>query len=297
MIAAVVLAGAVAAAAGPPRFASKVESVSVDAFVTRNGQPVRGLTGADFLVKDDGVVQQVEVVDLGATRVGAVLAFDTSLSVAGAKLDALRGAAHAFVSGLHADDEAALVGFSHDVRLVAAPSTDRALFARALDHLSAIGSTALYDGLYAAIRLRLAEPRRVVVLFSDGADNVSWLTAGDLREPAADARVLIFAVVTTEPGDEIGGPAAGESGRRRILRRLVESTGGRVLKAASPADLAPQFQRILEELRTRYILSYVPASAPREGRHRLEVRVRRGGVKVRARSEYVVRRPGPGGHE
>lgn len=281
-----------------PRFAVDVETVSVDVFVTRGGRSVPGLTAADFVVKDEGVLQVVEVVDLTQAPLGAVLTLDTSGSVEGAKLEGLRDAAAAFVGGLAETDEAALVTFSHVVALQAGPTRDHEALAAAMRKVRAEGSTALFDALYAALRLPLGAPRRVVLLFTDGADNVSVLGATDVEHATAGSDVLLYVVANPEDA-ATAFPGAirpqRESAVRREMRRLAESTGGRLLEAGSPDDLRGQFLRILDELRTRYVLSFTPQGVRREGTHRLDVQLKAGGVQVRARRSYRAppKRPAP----
>jgi len=73
-----------------------------------------------------------------------------------------------------------------------------------------------------------------------------------------------------------------ESGSVHLLRRAAETTG------ESIAGLPAAFLRILEASAARYVLRYEPTGVSRAGRHRLKVSVRRRGVEVRARQEYMV---------
>jgi hypothetical protein len=82
----------------PPVFRVGVEAVSVDVLVTKKGTPLRGLRAEDFAVKDNGVLQRVEVVDRRTTPTTVVLALDRSASVSGSKPALLRAAARAFRS-------------------------------------------------------------------------------------------------------------------------------------------------------------------------------------------------------
>ena len=74
-----------------------------------------------------------------------------------------------------------------------------------------------------------------------------------------------------------------------MIREVSEASGGRLLEVSSDDDLAGAYQEVLEELRTRYVLSFTPN--PRlEGFVAIEVRVKRRGVDVRARPGYVAQR-------
>jgi hypothetical protein len=79
----------------PAVFGTGLESVSVDVLVTRMGAPLLGLRAEDFVVKDDGVPQRVEVVDRRTLPTTAVLVLDRSASVAGRELALLRAGARA----------------------------------------------------------------------------------------------------------------------------------------------------------------------------------------------------------
>ena len=75
-----------------PAFSSKVEAVRVDVLVTDNGQAIRGLGPADFEVLDNGVPQDVTLVSFDEIPLNVILALDMSDSVAGERLEQLRGA-------------------------------------------------------------------------------------------------------------------------------------------------------------------------------------------------------------
>jgi Ca-activated chloride channel homolog len=289
MTAALLLA---ALTAGPPVFGAAIEKVYVDAFVIRGGRPVTGLKVQDFELRDDGVPQAVELVALEQAPLSIVLALDTSGSVAGTMLEALRAAGHALVDGLPPWDHMALLSFNHLLELRAAATTDRRPLHHAVDLLEAQGSTALRDAIYAAIRLSAPDDRRVVVVFSDGADNLSWLSADDVREASRKTGTTVYAISHTfeSKADPLPFGAYApqrEDGSARELRLLAESTGGMFLEAADPAAVRARFNRIIEEMSTRYLLAFVP-TVRREGEHRLDLKVRSGKGSVRCRRSYVV---------
>ena len=84
------LCGTVAAA--QPTFSARVDGIRVDVLVTDSSRrPLRGLTAADFAIRDNGVPQEVDVVSFGETSLNVGLSFDLSESVAGEPLDAAAG--------------------------------------------------------------------------------------------------------------------------------------------------------------------------------------------------------------
>jgi hypothetical protein len=74
-------------------FPARAERVRIDAYVGRDGRPVEGLTAADFDVRDDGVTQEVRLVEAEEAPLHALLILDTSSSVAGKRLEQLKAAA------------------------------------------------------------------------------------------------------------------------------------------------------------------------------------------------------------
>ena len=290
-------AGQSAGPPSPPRFESGVQTVYVDVLVSHDGAPVTGLTAAQFEVKDEGVRQEVELVGQDAVPQTVFLVFDASGSVRGEKLLALRAAGSAFLDGLRPGVRTAVVAFNEVVVLLSPPGTDPAAARRALERLRPAGSTAVHDALFAAIGLA-GRARSLVVLFTDGEDNVSWLSAADVRAAAerAYAVVHVIGVFPPEPpaSDSID-PALRESQQLqhvRGLRQIAEVTGGRLWRAESVAQIRDAFAGVAADADARYLLRFEPKGPLRPGWHRLEVRVRGGKGVVRARRGYYAPPPG-----
>ena len=205
-----------------------------------------------------------------------ILVFDASDSVRGARLSALRDAAGAFLAGLRPRDEVGLIAFSDEVRRVVPPTADKAAVQRALAGLEGGGPTALWDALSAAITVLPARSRGLVVLFSDGEDNMSWLDASRVKEQAARSNAVVQIVgVSPRP--------PGEPAYVRDLRDTAEATGGRFWRADSPGGLADAFRSIVEAMNARYLLRYDPGPGAAPGWHRIELRLQgREGRRQRA---------------
>lgn len=263
----------------PPVFRAEVEVVYVDVFVTSRDEPVTGLGAADFEVTDNGVRQQPTLVQLERVGISAILLFDMSGSVKGAKLADLKAAGHAFVDGLGERDEGALLAFSHELSLKSPATSDRAALHQALDRLAPEGATALYDALYTALKLPLGSGRPLILLFTDGEDNVSWLGRDAVRQAVLQSTALLH-VVATGSRDE---PDAA------FLKEMAEITGGTSWSSATSKSLRQRFLDILSAMRTRYLLTYEPTGVKRIGRHQLKVTVKGRRLDVRHRREYVVR--------
>jgi VWFA-related protein len=260
----------------------------VDAFVTRGGKPVLGLQAANFELRDNGQPQRIELVAVESQPLVALLAFDTSNSVEGAKLAALRSASEAFLAGLRDQDQIGLLSFSHELRLLAQPTAERARVRAALEAMQAKGGTAVWDALHAALLLLPARTRALVVLFSDGMDNMSFLDEAQVRSEAERSNALVHVVGVRS--DDGPGPVS-EPDHFRALRQVAEATGGRLWAAESPQRLQEAFAAIVAAMNTRYLLRYEPSSGPASGWHEIELRLRNAKGDVRARRGYLRRPP------
>jgi len=257
-------------------FSARVESVRVDVLALDNGRPVRGLTSADFEITDNGVPQQVDLVSFEQIPLNVVLALDMSDSVAGERLAQLQDASRAVLDGLTKGDQAGLVTFSNAVTLRAPLSTDVGLARVALADTRGAGDTSLVDGVYAAMMVGESDVgRALLIVFSDGLDTASWLSADAVLESAKRADVVAYSA------------AIGSVGGAPFLRELSALTGGTLYKVESTKDLRATFLGILEEFRHRYLVSYTPRGVARDGWHRLEVRVKNRHVTIKSRPGYL----------
>ena len=282
---------------GPPRFATGVDAVYVDVFVTHRGAPVPGLTSRDFEVEDEGTRQEVVLVERESVPLTVVLVFDTSSSVQGEKLLALRAAGNALLDALPPAARVAFLGFNHEIELFAPLGPDRDAVRRGLAAMSPGGSSAVFDALFAGLGLAGHTPS-LVLLFSDGEDNLSWLGADDVRASTERANALVHVIGFVPPlPSRLGSsdPALVEWKQPRHvreLRRIAEVTGGRFWSAESPARIREAFAAVAAEVDARYLLRFEPKGIARPGWHRLDVRLKRSRGTVRARRGYYVA-PGP----
>jgi VWFA-related protein len=286
----------------PPVFGVEVENVYIDAFVTVRGTPLQGLTANDFELRDNGVVQSLEIASSEAQPLLAVLALDTSGSLDGGKIAALRAASQVLLDSLRPEDEATLFGFDDGIQWLAPPSTDKAAVTRALSKVQPGGGTAILDALYAALILPKARGRSLVVLFTDGADNLSWVDRKRMQVIALRSNAVIHVVslslpaslVATSQGDRIGPEGEirpvetprVEFENTWALRTIAEATGGRFWAAESLDRLRPAFAAIAEAMGKRYVLRYAPENVT--GWHTIALRLKGKKGEVRTRNGYWV---------
>ena len=262
--------------AAPPTqtFRSGIEVVELDVSVTRKGLPVGGLTADDFVLTDNDVAQTIESATIDRLPLTVTLLLDVSQSVSGERLTHLVQAGNSLLGALRTTDRVALITFSHAVRLRVPHTGDAKAVAAGLVQLRGDGATALRDAVGLAVDMQTRDASRpLILLFTDGQDTASWLTQDAALDVARRAGIVIHAV-KLEADD--------------FLERLTGAVGGRTWSATSDRQLHELFTRALEEMRARYLLSYMPRGVAKPGWHELKVKLRAGGADVTARPGYFV---------
>ncbi len=269
-----------------PQFRSGVDAVRIDVSVMNGVRPVAGLTAANFALTDSGVAQLIDRVEVDTVPLSIVLVLDTSGSMMGERLTDLVAASRRLVEALKPDDEAALLAFNEPAQLLVPMTRKREPLLSAIDALKAEGATSLYDGLFLALQLRpdTTDARSVALVFSDGRDTVSWLSQASVEEAVRRSGVVTH-VVELMPG-QTGGVAP--SGASSVLTKLADAGGGRRWSASSSRDLRELFARVLEELRSRYLLTYYPSGVAGAGWHDVKVMLKGARGDVIARPGYFV---------
>jgi VWFA-related protein len=221
--------------------------------------------------------------------VALALVLDTSGSVEGEPLENLVAASQSLVSALEPGDTVSLVTFSSRLSLEAGAVRDPAVVRRALGNARSAGRTALWDALLAGTSLVAGRTERSLVLaFTDGTDNSSWLRREQLEESLKRSEAVVYAVQSGNWGPDDYGNR--KQTARRALQSVVNQTGGDVLQAESGAKLSQQFKAILDTFRAGYLLTYEPTGVRRDdGWHRVEVRVKGRSAKVVTRAGYYAR--------
>jgi len=270
------LVAAVSSLPGQSTFRSSVENVRVDVLATRDGRPSIGLTASDFEVRDNGVLQTIDQALFEEVPLNVVLMLDGSGSVKGERARQLVEAGRNLIGQLKPDDQAALVAFGDDVLMRSGLTHDASIVRTALDKTLPLGETALADAAYAALLTGESQPgRALIVVFSDGVEASSYLPVGSVIDLAKRSDGVIYSVTPKNVR------------RPPFLRDLAEASGGDLIEIQSDAEIDQAFRRILEEFRHRYLLSYTPRGVDKTGWHRLQVRVKKAGVSVKARPGYT----------
>ncbi len=222
----IALALAAALQTQPPTFSSSLETVYVDVFVYNRQGPVAGLVASDFELRDNGAPQKVELVSVESLPLTTLLVLDTSGSVVGWKLERLQEAARALVRRTPAADPMALLTFGHEIQVKVPATTDHGRIEQALETLRPGGATAVYDAVYAAALLAPARARSLVVLFTDGEDNLSVLDVPALVRVLEQSDVLVQVVGTASPRSLSGVSAPAQAPTGWAIQPVVGGSGG-----------------------------------------------------------------------
>ena len=236
-------------------------------------RPVTGLEKEHFRVFDDKVEQTITQFAMEDEPVAVGLVFDISGSM-GDKLRLSRMAASKFFDTANPDDEFFLVEFNDQPRVVVPLTRDYDEINNQLTFSQSKGRTALLDAIFLGLHeiKRSKKDRKALLIISDGGDNASRYTEGEIRNLVRESDVLIYAMgVYESPGAR--GRTPEEAAGPGLMSELAEQTGGRqyAVNAVEMPDIAA---KIGIELRNRYVIGYSPTDRQRDGRyHRVTVKL------------------------
>ena len=297
----------------PPTFVREVNLVDVLLTVLdRRNKLVPELEKADFKIIDDNAAQEIRYFSKQSDlplRIGMLL--DTSNSIR----DRIKFEQEAAVDFLYSvlrrgKDQAFAMTFDDEPQIIQTFTGDGGLLRDEINKTRAGGGTAVYDAIYEACAKQLSNPprppgdqpdvvRRVMVLISDGDDNLSNHTRAEAIEMAQRTNVVIYTISTSTQWIQLSQTDPSKSANRRmhltegdeILKALADETGGRAFFPYHVDDLNQSFQDIGDELRNQYTITYSPSNFVANGKyHRIKVEIpNHGGYQVRARRGYFAK--------
>jgi Ca-activated chloride channel homolog len=229
---------------------------------------VTGLEREHFKVFEDKVEQEVRQFSSEDAPLSVGLVFDASGSM-GNKLAKSRQAVAQFFKTANPEDEFFLVQFNDRPTLAVAFTHDTEQVQSHLTFTQSKGRTALLDGIYLAMNQmkKAKNPRKALIVVSDGGDNSSRYTESEIKNAVREADVQIYAVGIFEPiggrgrtPEEMAGPG--------LLNEIAEQTGGRHFPVENLNELPDVAAKIGIELRNQYVLGYSPKNQERDGKYR-----------------------------
>ena len=238
------------------------------------GRPVAGLEAENFRITDNKEPQTISAFSMEDEPVALGLVFDTSSSMK-PYLAGARRAAALFVATANQGDQFLLVEFDSTPRISVPLTEDLAHIKYELTFTQSRGSTAMIDAVYMAMHeiKKSTKQRKALILVSDGGDNNSRYSAGELRTVLQESEVLVYSVAML----------GGDDSNPGLMRSIAEETGGRMFVANS--GLPNIAATISLDLRNRYVLGYVPTNTLRDGLYHkvdLELLPPKGLPKLRA---------------
>jgi Ca-activated chloride channel family protein len=301
------LLGSVIAVAQQPTFRSGARTVAVYATVAqKDGRLVTDLPRDAFEIRDEGKPQPITVFSTDVQPVSVVMMLDHSGSMRG-NVGLVEEAAEAFIKNLGPGDTARIGTFAE--RIVIQPesfTSDQNSLIRILrSGQPVIGPTPLWNALDMAVEaLHAREGRKVVLVFSDGGDAPMAMSQNnrsilDVMRDAQRDDVMVYAIglqTTVLMGPNPRGGMGSMGGSMTSVRpdpglaRIAEDTGGGYFELNRSENLATTFAAVADELHRQYALGFEPLRLD-DRMHKLDVRVNRKGLNVRARKEYFAGKP------
>src|SRR5271165_2152140 len=283
--------------------------------LNRRNKLVADLEKQDFKVLDENVPQDIRYFSKQSDlplRIGMLL--DTSNSIRD-RIKFEEDAANNFLFSVlrHGRDEAFVMTVDDEPQMVQGFTGDAGILRDQILRTRAGGGTAVYDAVYEACFKELSHPprppgdqpdvvRRVMILISDGEDNLSTHNRAEAIEMAQRTSVVIYSISTstqwistTQKDQATGGSLKYHlTDTDKILQSIADETGGRAFFPYRVDDLDQSFQDIGDELRNQYSIAYAPSNHALDGRyHKIRVETpEHKGFQVRARQGYFAR-PNP----
>lgn len=298
----------------PPTFRSGANTVAVYTTVTdSDGRLVTNLTQNDFEIYDNGKLQEISLFARETLPITVVVMLDRSGSMKeNARL--VEYAAETFIGKLNDNDKARVGSFATRIHIEPEEFTaDRLELVRIIRSKlqPPEGPTPLWNALNVAMReLSSQEGRRVVLLFTDGVDeNVSFsgrrASFPDVVERATREDVMVYAIGLEGlmpgggmnraplPNERFGGSLYRGPRTQRPdpgLPKIAQETGGGYFELENTENLTSTFARVAEELHQQYAIGFEPTKLDGKS-HKLEVKLKKRGMKARARRSYIATRP------
>jgi Ca-activated chloride channel family protein len=268
-----------------------VELVSLNVTVTDGtNKYVSGLGEDDFEVYEDGARQKLTFFSPTQQPISLAILLDTSASME-ERMGIAQEAAIGFTRQLHKDDQAEVIDFDSQVRVLSPFTNDGPTLEKAIKTTTANGSTSLYNAVYIALKdmkkIKASSTsdirRQAIVLLSDGDDTSSLIEFEEVLDLAKRSETVIYSI----------GLRQGEIARREfkeaefVLRQLSNETGGRAYFPTDARELAKIYQSIWDELSSQYSMAYSSSNPKRDGAwRRVHVRLTKPGLAARTKLGY-----------
>ena len=280
------LAAFATVAGGQQAFRSGVDLVTLGVTVVdRKGELIGELTRGDFEVLEDGKPQELRFFAEGDGEAAPPLHLGLLLDASGSMQSDLRlaqGAAIKFLNLLPHAEDITLVDFDTQVRITRYPQRDFPRLVERIRLRKPDGWTALYDAIGTYLDgAGEQEGRRILVMYTDGADSRSVLTLEETLTLLKASPVTVYAIGLVQ------NTGSYRAQLQMTMMQMVEATGGQAFFPSSMKEVESAYEKVLAQINGQYHLGYVSANATSDGAwRRVEIKVQPPGARVRARKGY-----------
>ncbi|HZN10016.1 MAG TPA: VWA domain-containing protein [Pyrinomonadaceae bacterium] len=281
VLAILLVAVSLAAQSGNRPHANASGGVQVGVVARRDDNKTTPVTSKEVAVYDNGIEQSIRNFTPDPSPAHIVLLVDNSLSIR-ADVDKLEGAAREFAYEIYKGDKLLIVGYDEQAEIVSDWTDDAKSIEKSLKLFRKKGQPHLFDAIRAVIEEALRPvpgQKRIIVVISDGLDRGSKATFEETLAELQAENIMVYAVQAV---DRTRGAIRRDVPKPRVvIDKLAEGTGGQIFSIDEPQVAA---KAICDELRqNRYVLSYVPSSAP-FGQARSLLVLGNQGITVRSKS-------------
>lgn len=265
-----------------------------------HGGEIRGLTAGDFMLFEDGKRREIAVFSNEEWPISLEILLDRSDSMAaGGKLERAKEAVQLLVRSSHTGTEFLYLPFDANLPRARNFIAERAVVESLISATEPGSGTSLYDAVIEGLRRCSAARlhRQAVVLVTDGADQHSSHKLDEVIAEVQEARAHLYAIayfapneyelfqssgtkITLVSGWEIDNP-------RIVFQRLAKESGAVAYFPKSDGEMRRAVEEIASDLRLQYTIAFYPPKEEKGTYHRLEVKVKRSGARVRARPGYT----------
>jgi Ca-activated chloride channel homolog len=236
------------------------------------GTSITTLSKKDFRIFEDEAPREITYFAKEDAPLSIGLLFDASGSMRN-KIRQAAEAAAAFFKTANPQDEFFLVEFSDKPKLTVSFTPDSDEIYDRIAHAKPFGRTSLLDAIHLALghMKNARNPRRAIVIVSDGGDNCSRHTAREIKNALLESDAQLYAMGIFDP-EETGRHTKEERNGPQLLDELAEQSGGWDYHVDNLADLPSISARISAELREQYVIGYPPSDTARDGKfHRVKL--------------------------
>jgi Ca-activated chloride channel family protein len=269
-------------------FKSSVNLVLVNVTVTdSHDRLVPDLRANDFRLVDGKNPQHIRYFSSEDEPISVVVILDSSGSM-GNKIEQVCSAAGEFFRSSNPQDEFAVVTLSDKPRLLTHFTDSLEDIESALHLIQPGGPTALWDAMYVGLReMRTARyGKKALLVISDGGDNYSRYTQREIKSVLREADAQVYAIDIFERFPK----SPEEKSGLLALDEVTSTTGGRVFLTHDSNELHRAVRQINDELRTQYVLGYLPDKSLRDGKwHKIKVEMnatKPGKLRIYAKKGY-----------